>query len=142
MTKKLSYIAFFVASIAGIVSLLALQNSARAYMQCEILGYEDDPSFKSIFKTIFKYESSIFGYIKVTEWNDEGGWNNFCEVKKGTECVVREGYASKIIATPEESDPEKRNSYFVDFYEVDFAVFNSTSIQYECRFLTGHPLLD
>ena len=40
MTKKLYYIVFFVSSIAGIVSLLALQNSARAYMQCEILGYE------------------------------------------------------------------------------------------------------
>jgi hypothetical protein len=144
MTPKPTYIRLLLTLSDLAIGLLVLQNSKSAYMKCDAVGYEDKPSFKSFFTTLFNYESSIFGEIKVKKWNNENGWINFCEEKEGTQCLTRDGYASMEIATADDSEPKKSSSFYVDFYETSYAVFTGSgqNTDYECKLITNHPLLN
>ena len=141
MSNKFFGVAFFVALLASSVVLLLLQNSASAYMRCEWRSDPYDSEFKIIYTSLFKYERSILGEVKVKEWQDEG-WINFCEVDGSTDCIVREGWASRRTTTPNLEFTKSTIAHYVDFYKTRYDVFGESINTYECKFLTAHPILN
>ena len=142
MRNKFFGVAFFVALMASSVVLLLLQNSASAYMRCEWRSDPYDSEYKTISTALFKYERSILGEVKVKDWRGDEGWINFCEVDGSTDCIVREGWASRLTTTSYSDLTESTIHHYVDFYETRYDVWGKSINTYECKFLTAHPILN
>ena len=138
MKKNLTLIigSIMLASVAVLYATHVLDASKTAYMKCVPIEYSDDPWFIEI----FRYQRTIFGEIKVTQWGSGLGWLNFCTPTNETECDLQEGFARRLVKAPTESDTKNADRYILDFHRTFYEKLDGSRDEYHCTFVKDHPL--